>query len=100
MAKQSEVKWTTFGEGDDRHWIVIDDRLDVGKNRGDIQLTCSAIGGAKLTAKGWWKNVEWAPLAMIPIDGRFTPDELKKRAQVICDTLNAQWVKDEIEGKS
>lgn len=97
MAGKREVTWMLFGTGKggerENHWVVIDDRIA----KGDHTLNVTQHS-AKLVKEGWWNNVSWSPIALIPIDGRFTPDEYKKRAQIICDTLNAAWVKDELEG--
>ena len=92
MAK-NKVEWREFGGEDGAAWIVIDDRPST--EGGQLILNVDN-GGAQLTHKKWWKNVKWSPIALIPIDGRFTPAEYKKRAQAICDHLNAEWVKEKL----
>lgn len=96
MSKGKEVIWRAFGNEDEgtTTWLIIDNRERL---EGDVQINTSGNHIA-LSKKKWWSNMKWTPIAAICVSGRFTPAEHEARAQVICDALNAHWVKDQLQG--
>lgn len=93
---KKELAWTTFSDDGGAVVIVIDERGRL-KDKGSTLITKGS--SIMIEKKGWWRKTHYHPLVVLPISERFTPDEHKARAQIICDALNADWVKKQLAGE-
>lgn len=93
---KKELVWSAFSDDGGPVAIVIDERARL-KDKGATLVAQS--GTYVVEKKGWWKKTYYHPLVVLPVSERFTPDEHKARAQVICDALNADWVKKQLAGE-
>jgi hypothetical protein len=97
MSMQREWKYHEFGHTEDvdgkqvrtTSHVIVDDRLK-GKEKYHPQ-------SGKLS--GRWGLFKWTPLLVIQTSERVTPEDAVNYAKVICDALNADWVKKQLQGE-